>query len=121
MLFKEINKTCILLVIIILPACASQKLIKYSAQGNLSQVQSLLTKGEDVNVQGEVKGETPLYMAARNGHTDIVKVLIAAKADVNARKINGVTPLWAAETATHLSITCMPTPMAGWAWRWRTI
>ena len=32
-------------------------------------------------------GETPLYLAAEEGHTEIAKILIAAGADVNAKRV----------------------------------
>jgi len=40
---------------------------------------------------------TPLFIAAQNGHTEVVKLLLAYKGDVNASKhTNGVTPLFIA-------------------------
>jgi ankyrin repeat protein len=39
-------------------------------------------------------GVTPLHEAARNGHTAVVTVLLAAGADPNARSRAGETPVW---------------------------
>ena len=36
---------------------------------------------------------TPLHLAAVIGHKEIIEILIAKGADVNARKMNGWTPL----------------------------
>ncbi len=53
--------------------------------------------------QGETPGGmTPLLYAARDGRTGIVRVLIAAKADVQQADVNGITPLLMALTNNHL-------------------
>ncbi len=54
-------------------------------------------KGAGVNVAMK-NGVTALHWAARNGHPDVVRVLLAAKADVNASAKDRVRPLvWAAQ------------------------
>lgn len=56
----------------------------------------LLSKNADPNTP-DVEGETALYSAARYGHTEIVRLLAEAKADVNhAYGDFGETPLHAA-------------------------
>jgi ankyrin repeat protein len=53
--------------------------------------------------QGETPGGmTPLLYAARDGRTGIVRVLIAAKADVQQADVNSITPLLMALTNNHL-------------------
>jgi len=53
--------------------------------------------------QGETPGGmTPLLYAARDGRTGIVRVLLAAKADVQQADVNGITPLLMAITNNHL-------------------
>jgi len=53
--------------------------------------------------QGETPGGmTPLLYAARDGRTDIARMLIAAKADVQQADVNGITPLLMAITNNHL-------------------
>jgi ankyrin repeat protein len=39
------------------------------------------------------EGTTPLHLAAANGHRDVAELLLANKADVNAKDIMGATPL----------------------------
>jgi ankyrin repeat protein len=46
--------------------------------------------------KANVKGSTPLYIAAYNGHEKVVRALIEAYADVNQAKEFGVTPLFIA-------------------------
>jgi ankyrin repeat protein len=50
----------------------------------------------------EREGFTPLHYAAMNGHKDVAELLLANKADVNAReKFSGRTPLHYAAYAGH--------------------
>ena len=46
----------------------------------------------------------PLLYAARDGRLDIVRTLVAAKADVNQVDANGITPLIAAITNNHVDV-----------------
>ena len=55
--------------------------------------------------QGETPGGmTPLLYAARDGRIDIVRMLAAAKADVQQADVNGITPLLMAITNNHLDV-----------------
>ena len=47
-----------------------------------------LAAGADVNANG-YRGFTPLHYAARNGHKEIVELLIAKGADVNVKIVSG--------------------------------
>jgi len=64
---------------------------------DLSEIRELIQAGADVNVKNKT-GITPLYMAARNGHDEIVTALLEAGANVNAATTNGETPLWGQAT-----------------------
>jgi ankyrin repeat protein len=48
--------------------------------------------GADVNLAA-ADGATPLLIASRNGHTEIVKLLLESGADVNLAVADGATPL----------------------------
>jgi ankyrin repeat protein len=52
----------------------------------------LLRKKADVDARTNF-GETPLLLAAFQGHIDVVELLLAKNADVNARDNSGMTPL----------------------------
>jgi FOG: Ankyrin repeat len=72
---------------------------KASWAGALPIVQYLISKGANVNAQANETKETALLNAVSNGYTEIVKALIAAKADValrNAYDFNAFTSAVAA-------------------------
>jgi ankyrin repeat protein len=60
--------------------------------GNTSDVSVALQKGAPVNVKAA--GESALSIACSLGHADIVRVLVEAKADLNAANDDGSTALW---------------------------
>ena len=66
-----------------------------ASKGDAAEVQRLLARKYPVNRFDRALGWTPLHHAVRQGHLDVVDVLLAAGADVNAhdeRRI-GQTPL----------------------------
>jgi len=56
--------------------------------GDLAGVQAELDKGADVNAKGN-RGDTPLHEASDHGKTEIIELLIAKGADVNAIIVSG--------------------------------
>src|ERR1043166_3257174 len=53
--------------------------------GNLDKVKSILASRPELVNSTDSYGRRPLHYAAQRGHTDIVKLLIDYKADVNAK------------------------------------
>lgn len=60
--------------------------------GDLEKVQVLVIEGADVNF-ADVKGRTPLIIAAHKGHLSIVEFLHGKGADINAKDSNHETAL----------------------------
>lgn len=72
-----------------------------AAQGNVTLLSMLLNEeGLDINYSCE-DGHSALYSAAKNGHTDCVRLLLSAEAQINAADKNGFTPLCAAAAQGH--------------------
>ena len=70
--------------------------------GNVAEVQSLVGKF-DINAKGEDDG-TALYWVAREGHTDVFKLLLTYNPDVNIPNNDGNTALIIASRWGHTTI-----------------
>ncbi|XP_008835407.1 cortactin-binding protein 2 isoform X2 [Nannospalax galili] len=72
-----------------------------AAQGNVTLLSMLLNEeGLDINYSCE-DGHSALYSAAKNGHTDCVRLLLNAEARVDAADKVGFTPLCSAAAQGH--------------------
>lgn len=85
-------------------------LVESAAKGELSKVNDLLKSGINPDTK-DLGGDdtTPLFMAAANGHDNVVKILIAAGANVNAATEKGLTPLMLAafQGSAHAVLTLL--------------
>jgi ankyrin repeat protein len=61
--------------------------------GALDVVTLLLARGASVGARDDRRGQTALMWAAAEGHAEVVRVLVSAGADLNARVPSGFTPL----------------------------
>ena len=76
-------------------------LFRATREGNTDMVRSLTSSpGVDVNATDET-GSTPLLEAARFGHEDICRVLIAAGANLKSKDKDGKTALQLAIQGDH--------------------
>eukprot|EP00919_Chromeraceae_sp_WS-2016_P061355 GHVR01145502.1.p1 GENE.GHVR01145502.1~~GHVR01145502.1.p1 ORF type:complete len:128 (-),score=23.22 GHVR01145502.1:900-1283(-) len=57
---------------------------KAAEDGRLDEINELISKGTDVNSNGE-DGRGPLVFACEQGHLDVVKTLIEKGANVNSK------------------------------------
>ncbi len=77
-------------------------LLSAAAEGNLDSAKKALAQGADPN--GDPFIYSPLYVAASNGHVEVVKLLIDCGADIDwARKGAKKSPLYAAAAHGHLA------------------
>jgi ankyrin repeat protein len=108
---RQSAKLTILLILLAFSACISGKQLTRSADtdqlflavrsGKPETVRSLLAIAKpDVNGRDD-NGNTPLMVAAQNGHDEIASTLLAAKADVHAKNKQGQTALDLAIAGGH--------------------
>jgi hypothetical protein len=65
-----------------------------AAKGDTSTVLALVNDWTQPNTRNE-NWQTPLFLAAKNGHTQTVRTLVqACGAEVTASDNNGCTPVW---------------------------
>ena len=81
----------------------NKKLFDAVSGNRISEIESLLKQGADVNAKTE-NGWTPLYCASNWNRIDIAKLLIENGADVNAQNKNGWTPLHEASYWDYVGI-----------------
>jgi hypothetical protein len=82
------------------------QLIIAAKDGDLPAVQNLLTNDALVNAKNY--GATALWMAAEEGHTEIVRLLLERGADANTKEdISGFTALMSASVNGHTEIVAL--------------
>ena len=85
---------CVMLVALAWNGVAFCGEIHHAAyDGDLDKVKALLKDNPDLVFSKDELGLTPLHTAAAGGHKEMVELLLAKKADINARNKNGMTPL----------------------------
>lgn len=72
-----------------------------AAKGDIEQVRLLLSEGTDIDLQN-TEGDTPLCCAIKAGKTEVIQLLIDARADIDAGKW---PPLYAAVDANDIATT----------------
>ena len=85
-LSSTLRRAVVLLFTLAWAALASAGEIHDAAKnGDLNKVRSLLTANPDLVFSKGSQGTTPLHWAAAQGHKDVVKLLLASKAEVMAK------------------------------------
>ena len=94
----------------------ANKLLKASRDGNIELITRLLstrmldinsaleTGREDYHFDDDYEATTPLFEAARNGHTDVVRLLLKRGAKPNIAHDFGDTPLLMAAEDGHIEV-----------------
>ena len=79
-------------------------LINSARRGWKNVVKYLLEEGADVNKRFGQRGQTVLHWAARKGHYDVAKLLIARGANISVHDNMIDTPLHAASFESHTNV-----------------
>jgi ankyrin repeat protein len=74
--------------------------------GDAKLVEKLLASGADVNTQ-DGWGDTLLHMVSRLGDTEICKVLLQSDANVKAKNVLGMTPVYVALFFEKKDVACL--------------
>ena len=107
---KHLLLTTIAAVVLLATTAFAGPIHTAAEKGDLAGVQAELDKGVDVDEDDDSWPEmTPLHYAVVEGHTEVVELLIANGANVNAKDEEGWTPLhltayWGGKEITELLI-----------------
>ncbi|WP_353274585.1 ankyrin repeat domain-containing protein [Wolbachia endosymbiont (group B) of Hofmannophila pseudospretella] len=84
---------------------ANDKLLEAAKSGNIDDVENLLNGEGKAQVNAIAKGgNTPLHLAAQNGHKDVVEFLLSKGAKVDAQSDDLSTPLHFAAKYGHKDV-----------------
>jgi len=76
-----------------------------SRQGHMAIIVALVEEGgADVNIKGGERGDTPLMLSARSGHSEAARYLVAKGADVTAVDENGDSALSVAKSPSMVRL-----------------
>jgi ankyrin repeat protein len=79
-------------------SASMEAFLRAVGKDDLKRVRGQLKYNSDLVFSTDINGWTPLHYAAKRGRTDLAELLLANKADVNAKDTGGATPLlWAAK------------------------
>lgn len=101
--------TIISMALILITGCATspeEQLRKAAAEGNILRVQTFLEQGISTQAADE-QGITPIFLAAKNGHRDVVALLLQRGDSVNPTRQDGVTPLFVAGQERRLDVLAL--------------
>ncbi|OQR81369.1 serine/threonine-protein phosphatase 6 regulatory ankyrin repeat subunit C-like [Thraustotheca clavata] len=76
-------------------------IFKFVHVGDAPTLKLLFQNGVNPDLVKNKEGFTPLYVAAKMGHREVVATLIAAKSNINQTRLDGATPLYIAAQNGH--------------------
>ena len=83
----------------------SKEIHEAAKNGDLEKVKALLKDNPNLVFSKDDKyGETPLHLAASKGYKELTQLLLANKADVNAKANDGGTPIYIAAQEGHKDV-----------------
>lgn len=96
-------------VLVFITGCATspeEQLRQAAAEGNVLRVQTFLEQGVTIQAADE-QGNTPIFMAAKNGHRDVVALLLERGATVTPARQDSVSPLFVAGQERRLDVLAL--------------
>jgi ankyrin len=82
---------CMLILVSGCMTAPDEQLRLAAADGNLLRVQTFLRQGVSPQA-ADARGVTPVFLAAKNGHRDVVALLLEQGATMSPSRQDGVTP-----------------------------
>jgi ankyrin repeat protein len=84
------------------------ELLAAAQNGNLAKVQDIINKDSSIIETRDKYERTPLYLAAKHGHLEVVQFLIGKNASVESKNNDGATPLWiASQEGQNAVVQCL--------------
>jgi ankyrin repeat protein/mannosyltransferase OCH1-like enzyme len=80
------------------------ELFNAASVGDYAAAEKLLDEGANVNNDYHPSKATPVYMAARNNHSKVLKLLIDRGGDVDSRIVRGDYPLYVAASLNNIDV-----------------
>jgi ankyrin repeat protein len=110
---NEMGKKAICIPILIVCICGGElkaappsvALHEAAMQGNLEAIRQHIEAGSDLDERDPMGGASPLAIATVFGQIEVLKALIKAGADVNARNNEGSTPLIIATVFDQIEVS----------------
>ena len=84
--------------------CSLWNIREFFSDATSSEVSECLKRGADPDAREKQGGGTPLHIGANQGRIEVVRALLGAGANVNARERDGWTPLHYAAIRGHTGI-----------------
>jgi len=91
--------------LLVLASCSTPPLVAAAKQGDVRQIETLITQHEDVECRSG--GLTPLMWASQEGHSSAVQVLLNHGADINAQTFDNNSALLWALLGQHFEVAKM--------------
>jgi TonB family protein len=98
----------IAIVTLIVLACSTpafcSEIYEAATTGDLAKAKALLKDNPELVYSRNINRRTPLHYAAQNGHKDVAELLLANKAEVNAKDSSGYMPMHMAARYDHKDV-----------------